>query len=179
MQTHSDLIAEKLETSGTSVSVALYYTYKEAEEAVRELQKSGVDMQKLSIVGKDLWGAMFGTSFFLIPGIGPLLAAGPIVSALEGTVVAQVAGESLSHSSKWRGLEGTVVVGGWSALGAGLYNLGIPEDSNIEYETQIKAGNFILIAHGSLEEMSKIQDAIAVTRHLGLREYADARGARI
>jgi hypothetical protein len=80
---------------------------------------------------------MFGTSFFLIPGIGPLLAAGPIVSALEGTVVAQVAGKSLSHSLKWRGLEGTVVVGGWSALGTCLYNMGIPEDSNIEYESYI------------------------------------------
>jgi heat induced stress protein YflT len=179
MQTHSDLIAEKLEKSGTSVTVALYYTYKETEEAVRELQKSGVDMQKLSIVGKDLWGAMFGTSFFLIPGIGPLLAAGPIVSELGGTVVAPVAGKSLSLSSKWRGLEGTVVVGGWSALGSCLYNLGIPEDSNIEYESQIKAGNFILIAHGSLEEMIKIQDAIAVTRHRGLREYADLRSAGI
>jgi hypothetical protein len=122
---------------------------------------------------------MFGTSFFLIPGIGPLLAAGPIVSELGGTVVAQVAGKSLSHSSKWRGLEGTVVVGGWSAFGVGLCNLGIPKDSIIEYETQIKAGRFILIFHGSLEEVSKIQDAIAVTRHRGLKEYADGGGAGV
>jgi hypothetical protein len=179
MQTHSELIAEKLEKSETSAIVALYYTYKETEEAVRELQQSGVDMQKLSIVGKDLWGAMFGASFFLIPGIGPLLAAGPIVSELGGTVVAQVAGKSLSHSSKWRGLEGTVVVGGWSAFGVGLCNLGIPKDSIIEYETQIKAGRFILIFHGSLEEVSKIQDAIAVTRHRGLKEYADGGGAGV
>jgi heat induced stress protein YflT len=63
MQTHSDLIAEKLEKSDTSVTVALYYTYKETEEAVRELQRSGVDMQKLSIVGKDLWGRCSGHRF--------------------------------------------------------------------------------------------------------------------
>jgi hypothetical protein len=122
---------------------------------------------------------MFGSSFFPIPGIGPLLAAGPIVSELGGIVVAQVAGKSLSPSSKWRGLEGTVVVGGWSALGACLYNLGISKDSIIEYETQIKAGRFILIVQGSLEEVSKIQDAIAVTRHRDLKEYADARSAGI
>ena len=37
-------------------------------------------------------------------------------------------------------------------LGAGLYTMGIPKDSIIEYETQIKAGKFVVIVHGSLEE---------------------------
>jgi sorbitol-specific phosphotransferase system component IIBC len=87
---------------------------------VRELQKAGYDMTKLSIVGKDyhteehvtgyystgdrmkywgklgafwggLWGLLFGAAFFAIPGLGPVLAAGPIVAwivgALEGAVV--------------------------------------------------------------------------------------------
>jgi uncharacterized membrane protein len=186
VQTHSELIAEKLEKSETSAVVALYYTHKEAEEAVRELQKSGVDMQKLSIVGKDyyteeevvgyyttgdrmkawgksgafwggLWGALFGSAFFLIPGIGPLLAAGPVVGWIVGA------------------LESAVVVGGVSALGAGLYSIGIPKDSIIEYETQIKAGKFVVIVHGSLEEVSKIQDAIEVTEHQSLKEYTEKR----
>ena len=33
--------------------VAVYNTHVEAEGAVKELQKSGFDMKKLSIVGKD------------------------------------------------------------------------------------------------------------------------------
>jgi hypothetical protein len=33
--------------------VAIYGTHAQAEEAVKELEKSGCDMKKLSIVGKD------------------------------------------------------------------------------------------------------------------------------
>ena len=58
---------------------------------------------------------MFGSAFFPIPDIGPLLAAGPLV----GWIVTA--------------LQGAVVVGSLSALGAGLYSIGIPKDSIIEY----------------------------------------------
>ena len=101
-------------------SVAIYDSHEEAEKAVLEIQKSGFDMTQLSIVGKDyhteedvvgyynngdrmkawgkrgafwggLWGLLFGSAFFFIPGIGPLLVAGPIIgwiiSGLEGAVV--------------------------------------------------------------------------------------------
>jgi hypothetical protein len=47
------------------------------------------------------------------------------------------------------------VVGGLSALGAGLYSLGIPKDSIVKYETTIKAGKFVLIAHGTSDEVEK------------------------
>ncbi len=36
-------------------AVAVFHTHPKAEEAVRELQKSGFDMTKLSIVGKDYY----------------------------------------------------------------------------------------------------------------------------
>ena len=163
--------------------VAFFNIHTEAEEAVRELQKSGFDMQKLSIVGKDyqtqeevvgyyttgdrmkawgktgafwgsLWGLMFGSAFFLIPGIGPLLAAGPLVGWIVGA------------------LEGAIVVGGLSALGAGLYSIGIPKDSIIEYETQIKAGKYAVITHGSPDEVSKTKAALAKTNHQGIQEHA-------
>jgi uncharacterized membrane protein len=186
MQTHTDHIAGKAETSeatGKSAIVAIYDTHVEAEHAVRELQRSGFDMRKLSIVGKDyqkeeevvgyyntgdrmkawgktgafwggLWGLMFGSAFFFIPGIGPLLAAGPLVGWIVGA------------------LEGAALVGGLSALGAGLYSIGIPKDSIIEYETQIKAGKFVVIAHGSPEEVSKTKDTLSTTKHQGMKEHA-------
>jgi hypothetical protein len=37
----------------TNSVVAIYPTHTQAEEAVKELQKSGFDMKKMSIVGKD------------------------------------------------------------------------------------------------------------------------------
>jgi uncharacterized membrane protein len=186
MQAHSEHVPETVQaakTSEQSAVIAVYDTHEKAEEAVRELEKSGFDMQKLSIVGKDyqteeevvgyyttgdrmkawggkgafwggLWGLLFGSAFFLIPGIGPLLAAGPLVGWIVGA------------------LEGAVVVGGLSALGAGLYSIGIPKDSIIEYETLIKAGEFVVIAHGSPEEVSTAKGTLAGTRHHGIGEHA-------
>jgi hypothetical protein len=86
---------------------------------------------KLGAFWGGFWGLLFGSAFFLVPGVGPLLFAGPIVGYLVGA------------------LEGAVVVGGLSALGAGLYSMGIPKDSILQYETAIKSGNYVLIAHGS------------------------------
>lgn len=188
MQAHAEHVAEistetDTDTSEKSAVVAVYNTHVEAEEAVRELQRSGFDMQKLSIVGKDyqteedvvgyyttgdrmkawgktgafwggLWGLLFGSAFFLIPGIGPLLAAGPLVGWIVGA------------------LEGAVVVGGVSALGAGLFSIGIPQDSIIEYETQIKAGKFVVITHGSPAEVSKSKGTLAVTKHQGVKQHS-------
>jgi hypothetical protein len=63
---------------------------------------------KLGAFWGGVWGLLFGSAMFLIPGVGPLLVAGPLVGWIVGA------------------LEGAVVVGGLSAMGAGLYSLGIP-----------------------------------------------------
>ncbi len=157
--------------SKVNAAVAIFNTHVEADNAVKELQKSGFDMRKLSVVGKDyhteeqvvgyyhtgdrmkywgklgafwggLWGILFGAAFFWIPGIGPIIAAGPIVTAIVG------------------GLEGAVAVGGLSALGAGLYSLGIPKDSIINYESSIKSDKFLLVVHGSEDELAKAKDIL-------------------
>ena len=96
-----------------------------------------------------IWGLLFGSAFFWVPGLGPLFVAGPIigwiVSALEGA------------------LEGAVVVGGLSALGAGLYGIGIRENSILQYETALQTGKFLLIAHGSAENAALAQDLLHST----------------
>jgi hypothetical protein len=158
-----------------SAIVAIYPSHTAAEAAVKELQQSGFDMKKLSVVGRGyhtdqqvvgyynvgdrmkhwgklgafwggLWGLLFGSAFFLIPGVGPLLVAGPLVSWIVGA------------------LEGAVVVGGLSAIGAGLYSLGIPKDSIVRYETALKADKFVLIAHGSLDETTHAKEILNRTK---------------
>jgi hypothetical protein len=69
-----------------------------------------------------------GSGFFFIPGIGPLMVFGPLVSWIIGA------------------LEGAAVVGGLSALGAGLYSLGIPKNSVVEYEKALKSDQFLVMA---------------------------------
>ena len=155
--------------------VAIYPSHTAAEVAVKELQQSGFDMKRLSIVGRDyhtdehvvgyyntgdrmkvwgksgafwggFWGLLFGSGFFWIPGLGPILAAGPVVSWLVGA------------------LEGAAVVGGLSALGAGLYSMGIPKDSILQYETAIKTDKFVLVAHGSVEEIIRAKGILSGTK---------------
>jgi hypothetical protein len=150
----------------TAAAVAVYPDHAEAETAVKALQHGGIDMRKLSIVGADyhseedvvgyyntgdrmlawgkngafwggIWGLFFGAAFFIIPGIGPLIVAGPLVVAIVSA------------------LEGAVVVGGISAIGAGLIGLGIPRNSILQYDTALKAGKFLVIAHGSREEAER------------------------
>ena len=57
-------------------------------------------------------------------------------------------------------LEGALVVGGLSALGAGLVSFGIPKDSVVEYETSLKAGKFLLIAHGTADEVQNARELL-------------------
>ena len=154
--------------------VAIYSTHTEADQAVKELQRGGVDMHKLSIVGKGyhtdeqavgyyntgdrmmywgkvgafwggFWGLLFGSAFFMVPGLGPILAAGPVVAWIVA------------------GLEGAVEVGALGALGAGLYSIGIPKNSIVKYEAALKTDQFLLIAHGTAAEVSKAKDIIETT----------------
>jgi hypothetical protein len=165
----------ELAMSETNSAVGIYGTHLQAEAAVKELQRSGVDMKKLSIVGKDyhteeqvvgyyntgermkywgklgafwggLWGMLFGAAAFAIPGIGPVLVAGPLVAWIVGA------------------LEGAVVVGGLGAIGAGLYSIGIPKDSVVKYETAIGSDKFLVLAHGTADEVAKAKDIMQTTQ---------------
>ncbi len=157
--------------SATNSAVAVFHSHAKAEQAIHELQKSGFDMKKLSIVGKDyhtdehvvgyynagdrmmywgkagaLWGGfwslLFGSAFFAIPGIGPVLVAGPLAMWIVGA------------------LESAVVVGGFSALGAALASIGIPNNSVLQYETEIKNGKLLLVLHGTPEEVVRAKSVL-------------------
>jgi hypothetical protein len=155
-----------------NAAVAVFDSHTQAEKAVKELQRGGFDMKKLSIIGKGyetedhvigyynagdrmkhwgklgafwggIWGLLIGAAFLIIPGVGPVLVAGPFVAAIAAA------------------LEGAVVVGGLSAIGAGLYSLGIPKNSVLRYESALKADKFLVAVHGTGDEVKKAQDILA------------------
>ena len=152
--------------------VAVFANHQDAEGALRKLAAGGIDIKHLSVVGKGyhsdeqavgfynsgdriafwgkngafwggLWGWLFGGVFIAIPGIGSVVALG----YLAGMLVAAI--------------EGAVVVGGLSALGAALYGAGIPKNSIVEYETAVTADNFMVMARGSVAEMDKARAILA------------------
>jgi len=145
----------------------IFNTHVEAEEAIRSLSRSGFDMQKLSLIGKGyhseehpvgfyttgdkikawgksgafwggIWGLLIAPAVFLIPGLGLLAMAGPIVPTLVG------------------GLEGAVLVGGFSALGAALTQIGVSENQVIKYESALKVDKYVLVVHGDAEDLVKV-----------------------
>ena len=155
--------------------VAIFESHEHAEEAIRELQKDGFNMKQLSIVGKDyhteehvvgyyttgdrmlywgkmgafwggFWGLLLGSAFFWVPGVGQLLVAGPLVVWIVGA------------------LEEAAVVGGIGALGAALFSIGIPKNSVMKYETEVKNGKLLLVAHGTLAEVQRAKDLLHQTQ---------------
>ncbi|HMF78931.1 MAG TPA: general stress protein [Bryobacteraceae bacterium] len=165
--------------------VAVYNSHTEAEQAVAKLSATSFDITKISIIGKDyhteekvvgyyntgdrmkswgglgafwggIWGLLFGAGFFLIPGIGPVLVAGPFLAALIGA------------------LESAVVVGGLSALAAGLVSLGMSNESAVKYEAEIKADKFVLVVHGTAEELERARIILADTSAISIEKHAVA-----
>jgi hypothetical protein len=149
----------------------LFNTHAEAEDAIRSLSKSGFDMKKLSLVGKGyhsdekpigfytsgdrikswgavgafwggIWGLLLAPAIFILPGIGLLAMAGPLVTAIIGA------------------LEGAVVVGGVSALGAALMQIGVPKNLVIKYESDLKADKYLLIVHGGNEDIANARSLL-------------------
>lgn len=164
--------------------VAAYPTHTDAEAAIKQLQHADFDMKKLSIVGKDyhteenvigyynmgdrmmawgklgafwggIWSLLLGSAFFLIPGIGPLVVAGPLVQVIVSV------------------LEGAVLLGRFSVLGAGLYSIGIPEDSILQYEMALKADAFLLIAHGAEHEVEQAKYILEKTTSTHVDHYVE------
>ncbi len=146
--------------------VAVFTRHQDAEAAVRKLASGGFDMTHYSIVGQGfhseekvvgfynmgdrikfwgkngafwggLWSLFFGGIFLTIPMVGPVMVLGH----LAAMVVAAV--------------EGAIIFGGLSALGAALFSIGIPRDSVIEYEQAVKTDGFLVVAHGSADEMAR------------------------
>ena len=60
-------------------------------------------------------------------------------------------------------LEGAVVLGGLSALGAALYSMGIPEGSIVEYEMALKAAKFLVITQSTADEMATAKSILETT----------------
>ena len=158
-----------------NLPVYVFNTHIEAEEAVKALSKSGYEVKKLSIIGKGyhteetpigfytmgdrikswggmgafwggIWGLLIAPAVFFLPGFGLVAMAGPIVAALVAA------------------LEGAVLVGGVSAIGAALMQIGVPKDQIMKYETALKVDKYVLMVHGSVEEQEKAHTVLEQTK---------------
>ena len=155
--------------------VFVFKTHQEAKDAVQLLMASGFDPRELSLIGKGyhseehpvgfytagdrikswggtgafwggLWGLLFAPAVFFLPGLGLVAMAGPFVSLFVGV------------------LEGAVLVGGVSAIGAALIQLGVPKDQVVKYENALTVDNYVLMVHGTAAEAHKARMLLLETR---------------
>ncbi|OYU42656.1 MAG: DUF1269 domain-containing family protein [Burkholderiales bacterium PBB4] len=157
--------------SNPESSLFIFDTHALAEEAIRTLGQSGFDMRKLSLVGKGyhseekpvgfytagdrikawggtgafwggIWGLLMAPAVFVLPGLGLVGMAGPFVATLVGA------------------LEGAVVVGGLSAVGAALAQVGMPKDQAIKFESALKVDKFLLVVHGNAADKERVGEVL-------------------
>jgi hypothetical protein len=95
-------------------------------------------------------GLLAGIGMLAIPGVGPFIAAGPIMAALAGLGVGGAVG----------GLIGALV------------GLGIPEYEAKRFEGRIKAGGVLLSVHCDTAE--QIASAKDVLKHTGAQDISSA-----
>jgi hypothetical protein len=149
-------------------TVAVFPTHPGAENAIKKLMDAGFDKRSLSVVGKGyhteekvigfynagdrikfwgsqgafwggFWGLFLGGAMVTVPVVGPVVVLGYLATAVIAAV------------------EGAVVVGGLSAIGAALFSIGIPKNSVIDYDSAVKADGFLVMAHGNADEIARAQ----------------------
>ncbi len=93
-----------------------------------------------------IWGGiggfLTGLFFLWIPGFGPILAAGPIISSLAGA------------------LGGAATVGSVAALTGWFIDLGIEASDAHRYTNLIDDGKLLVLIHGNKETLQKAQEAL-------------------
>ena len=152
--------------------IAVFANHEQAERAVKDLADAKFEMKNLSIVGKGyhteekvigfyntgdrvkfwgkrgafwggLWGLFFGGVFLMVPVVGQVMVLGYLATVVMSAV------------------EGAVVVGGLSAIGAALSSIGVPKDSVLQYETALTADAFLVTAHGSAADLARARPILA------------------
>lgn len=86
-------------------------------------------------------GLLMGAGALLIPGVGPIIAAGPLAGALTGVVTGGIAG--------------------------GLIDFGIPEERGKEYEERVKKGDILVAVKTDGE---RVDSAASILRRHGAEE---------
>jgi hypothetical protein len=159
-------------TAGQTAVIAVYPDHASAEDAVRRLQQQGFSMQDVSIIGKDFqavekplgyvtagsvakdgtkvgaWtggilGLLVGAAFLILPGVGPVIAFGPLSIALLG------------------GLEGAVAGAAIGGLSGALVGLGVSKDKAFRYESEVKAGKFLVTLRGDTTQINRAKSLFA------------------
>jgi len=165
-------------------AVAVYRHHTDAEDAVHRLERAGIPMQKISIIGRNfelredvqgcyrterrrtrrsrlwcmdggLFGLLMGFGMFVFPIAGTLIVLGPLAGMIAGAVSGA----------------------GLGALVNGLMALGIPKDRALKYQSRLLAGEFLVTVTGTPEEVTRAREILQNSGEIELETHGTAQAA--
>lgn len=163
-------------------TVATFEKRQQAEEALRALERDGIAINKMSIVGVDpyaeehalryyrpaervlvwagwaalwgvVWGLLLGPVFVHIPGYGNLPGIVHFPSGLGHYFSFHIAGNSLA--SLWGPVINALVFAAFAAAIAWLSGLNTRKNTVIKYESSYSPSRYLLIVRGSSEDIAR------------------------
>jgi len=152
-------------------AVGIFDTHRLAQEAVQELRRNRCNIRKLSLIGRDadtdghavmcykklelaprkaeclmpapgLWGMLLGARFMWVPELGGLVVGGPLAREISQAIA------------------GKAVAGDGNVVQTGLGSMGIPRQRVLKYEMDIRACKFVLVFHGTREQVEKSRELL-------------------
>lgn len=171
----------------TKRAIGTFPTRREAEQALRELERSGFPMDKVSVIAKDsdraegiagadvhdhvgnkaddgaktgaVSGGALGGLTGLLVGLGVLAipGIGPVMLAGAGATVLATA------------LSGTAIGAAAGGLLGGLVGLGIPEKDAKLYSDRVSRGDYLVMVQGTDTD---IQNAERILKHNTIQDWS-------
>lgn len=162
----------------TQAVVGVFQSRRNAEQAVQQLRQQGFTSEEINIISKrgengggselveddvtdgaltggtlgGIGGLILGAGALAIPGVGPIIAAGPIAAALSGAVAGGITG--------------------------GLIDWGIPAEVSRRYEQSVAQGGILAVIR---TDSQKVGQAAQVLRQNGAQDvesHSDPGSAR-
>ena len=164
--------------------VAVYKKHQDAEEAVRKLERAGILIKNISIIGRNfqlredvqgyyrpsdaakegagfgawfggLFGLLVGFGFFVFPVAGTLVVLGP----LSGMIAGAISGAGIG------------------ALMNSLIALGMSKEEALKYQARLQAGEFLVSFVGTPVEVETARSLLEGTGEVELQSYEGAQNA--
>lgn len=141
---HAAQVVERLKIEGigrTDISLLVADAAGERGFGIEHQSKAPEGAATGAGTGALLGGALgwlTGIGALAIPGVGPLIAAGPIMAALGGAALG----------------------GAFGGLAGGLVGLGIPEFEAKRFETNLKSGKVLIAVHTESREQTELAKTI-------------------
>jgi hypothetical protein len=151
--------------------VVIYEAPEDVEASIRALRESGFDLQNVSVMGPGgpagedpvayyqlpgrigcwgktgffwtgVWSLLFGWAFVSLPEFGPVLVAGPLAMWIIAA------------------LDNAPLFVGLSAVGAGLYSIGIPRTRIMRYEAALRRQLYLVVVHGAAADVFRAKSIL-------------------